>query len=182
MIGLVLDDAGGKFLELEVERRARPDRSRARGCAGCAGLCRGCPGCSRQPSQSSTRSRPIAVTSGLMMAIGTISVAPVRGSSSSIPATKSRRLSCTCGAASPIAVVLVHRLHHVVDELLNRRRLDVLRIDRPCAFARSTGCPSRATFRMDMTDENYTAREREPMSRRVPFLSRAAAVVSSRGA
>ena len=47
------------------------------------------------------------------------------------------------------ALILVHRLEHVVDQLLNPRRFHFAEsIAR--AGARRTGCPMRATFRIAM--------------------------------
>ena len=111
----------------------------------------------RQPSQSSAVSLAddgdLGVDEGhqrhavfLVLVVVVVVVARVGGK----PATKSRRLSCTCGAARPDALVLLHRLEHVVDELLDARRLDVGGLQRFRARARSTGCPMRATFRIDM--------------------------------
>ena len=48
------------------------------------------------------------------------------------------------------ALILGHRLEHVVDQLLDARRLDLADVDRPAHGARSTGWPMRATFRIDI--------------------------------
>ena len=74
----------------------------------------------------------------------------------------------------PDAVVLGHRVDHVVDQLLNRRALRISAFSSGRAFARSTGCPMRATFRIDMTGELYCARVMLPAPARrlarVPVL------------
>ncbi len=51
------------------------------------------------------------------------------------------------------ALVFLHRLEHVVDELLDAGRPDLGRVSGR-ALARRTGCPMRATFRIDMVT-NY---------------------------
>src|SRR3954466_8728519 len=110
----------------------------------------------RHPSQSSTRSSVSTVISGLMIAISGTAVSASSSSSSSAgprrggnPATNSRTPWCTGGAAAggeprdeqgralvhlrrreAEGRILLHRLEHVVDELLDARRLDVGGIDR----------------------------------------------------
>ena len=82
----------------------------------------------RQPSQSSTSSfvdrRDLGVDDR-----DRLRWAFRRRRPASSVATNSRRPSWTCGAGEPDAVVLLHRLDHVVDESLNSRALDLSAID-----------------------------------------------------
>ena len=75
----------------------------------------------RQPSQSSTTSAPTGVISGLMIAIGCDGVSSSSSPTSS-DATNNRSALVDLRRRQPDAVVLDHRLDHVVDELLDDRR------------------------------------------------------------
>ena len=71
----------------------------------------------RQPSQSSTMSVPTGVISGLMIAIGSVGSSP---RSMSSDATNSRTPFVDLRRREADAVILGHRVDHVVDELLDR--------------------------------------------------------------
>jgi len=53
------------------------------------------------------------------------------------------------GRRQPGSVILDHRLHHVVDEVLDRRRRDVGHRDGLHLLSQD-GCPIRETFKMDI--------------------------------
>src|SRR3954452_16116272 len=116
----------------------------------------------RHPSQSSTVSRDAISISGLMTAINGTSSPSSRSSSSSTslrggrPATKMRRLSCTCGAARPTPwySFIVSNMSSMSCWMAG------VRISDGCsgrAFARRTGCPMRAIFKIDIRG-NYMIR------------------------
>src|SRR5262249_25464846 len=68
--------------------------------------------------------------------------------------TKIRSPSCTCGPASPTPwystiVSIMSSISFCTGALLSSVRSSAR------AFARSTGCPMRATFRIDISDELY---------------------------
>src|SRR3954462_3046467 len=118
----------------------------------------------RHPSQSSTVSRDAISISGLMTAINGTSSPSSRSSSSSTsfrggrPATKMRRLSCTCGAARPTPwySFILSNMSSMSCWILG------VRISEGCsgrAFARRTGCPMRAIFKIDIRS-NYMIRAR----------------------
>ena len=69
-------------------------------------------------------------------------------------ATNTRRLSCTCGAASPTPEYSYIVSIMAVDELLDAGVFSSV-LSTVRALARSTGWPIRATFRIDMR-EFYT--------------------------
>src|SRR4029079_16959624 len=120
----------------------------------------------RQPSQSSTVSWPTIEISGLMRTIcGTCESSSSSSSSCSAssssssspggcgakPATNSRRLSCTCGAASPTPWY-----SFIVSNMSSMSCwISGVRISDGCsarAFARRTGCPMRAIFKIDICE------------------------------
>ena len=87
----------------------------------------------RQPSQSSTTSGPATVISGLITAIS-----GTRSSSSSSRVGARREAGDEQADAlvhlrrgEADALILGHRLEHVVDQLLDARRLDLADVDRP---------------------------------------------------
>ena len=102
--------------------------------------------------------------SGLM-----ITVASLSGSgSSSRSATNSRTTFVDLRRSQADAVILVHRLDHVVDELLEQR-ICSSDVSTGRARSRSTGCPIRATFRIDIA-VNYR-RRRHAAARRASRYS-----------
>ena len=106
----------------------------------------------RQPSQSSTISGPAGVISGIddrhRLVIGCQRLVVLRRDGGDEEAKALVHLR----RRQPDAVVLVHRLDHVVDQLLHDACFSSARsISR--ARARSTGWPMRATFNSDMSND-----------------------------
>ena len=90
-----------------------------------------------------------------------IAIASLSGpGSSSSSATKIRRL-VHLRRRQPDAVILVHRLDHVVDEFLHERIAKFGFLERPGALRAGPGCPIRATLRIDIR-YNYRLRPRRP--------------------
>ena len=132
----------------------------------------------RQPSQSSTTSRVTTSISGLMSAISgtsSSSSSSSRSSSSSSrrggkPATKMPQALVHLRRRQPDALVLLHRLEHVVDELLDLRTcgsptdaahgLSRAAPDAPCARS------SKSTYANYMRDNQPCRRS----SRRTDYL------------
>ena len=125
MIGLVLDDARGKIVRRAARSCRRRDPARVTLIARARGTRPRMSGMLRQPSQSSTISVPTGVITGLMNTIGSLS--GDNGSSfvrrdgrheDAQPFVNLRRRQAD-------AVVLVHGVDHVVDQLLHRRLLQL---------------------------------------------------------
>ena len=116
MIGLVLRDARRESLERQLERPCRARSSARTVMSVQRGTIPRMSGMLRQPSQPSVFVLSTGTISGLMMTVAS-DFGP--GSSSS-SATKMPDVLVDLRRGQPDAVVFVHRLDHVVDELLQQ--------------------------------------------------------------
>src|SRR5688572_10720930 len=102
----------------------------------------------RQPSQPSSRVWEFGTISGLMITVAALFAS---GSSTS-SATNNRRLACTCGAASPTPLYsCIVSIMSSMSFCISGLRRSFFSSARP--RCRSTGCPMRATFNIDMNED-----------------------------
>ena len=135
MIGLVLDDPGGGSAP---SSKRLPCRSSAVTTMGWARVTR--------PRMSAMLKQPLPPLHHLIArdrepGLTNTTASPSPWPSASSMATKSRRLSCTCGAARPTPVYSRHGVdHHAVDETLDGRLFNSV-LSTVRALVRRTGCP-----------------------------------------